>query len=154
MNIPFPLLVSITSVGDTATKVWFRRGQFFVNLLKSFRKYDKAQGRLRSQRYLCSNTAGHITDLHNFTVQKLCGNQTGQLVFSGSKQDRYEILRIPRPCNYLSFWLMQVPREVVPDHSNIFTEEFENMLSQFLEWSASSVEATRIECQSSEQGRI
>ena len=49
-DVPFPMLISITSAGDLATKWAFPFGQFWVTLLKSFRRYaDTCEG-LPSQR--------------------------------------------------------------------------------------------------------
>jgi hypothetical protein len=153
-GLPFPLLVSITSVGDRATKYLFPLGQFFTNALKSFRKYNDRPLGFPSQRYLHTHTAGHIPSFQTFMIQRISNNEIDKekLVFSWNKgQDKYEIVCQSKDFNCLPFWLMQAPKEIIPDHSNVFTEAFVNMLSAFLHWTTTSVEKTKIECKSPEQ---
>ncbi|HKQ74379.1 MAG TPA: hypothetical protein VJ810_11865 [Blastocatellia bacterium] len=64
-GLTFPILISITSANDKATKLAFPFGQFFVSLLKSFRKYVEPPIGLPSQRRLHSRTAGHIPYFHS-----------------------------------------------------------------------------------------
>lgn len=152
-HLSFPLLVSITSVGDKATKWAFPAGQFFVGWSKSFRKYDNPPPGLPSQRHLHAHTAGHVTHFHNFKVEPIKGPiDPEKLEFSfNDGQDKYKIVPKSDDRKSLSFWLMQVPKEIVPDHSNIFTEAFENMLSSLLYWTMTSVEPTKIEFNIPEQ---
>jgi len=156
-GLPFPILVSITSVGDLATKWAFPIGQFFVNLFKAFRPYTDPPPDLPSQRYLHSHTAGHITYFHNFEVQPISGRDIYEekLEFSFKNgQRKYQIVPKDNGRNRLPFWLMQAPKEVVPDHSNIFTEAFENMLSALLHWTTVSVEPTKLKCNNYEQAAM
>jgi hypothetical protein len=153
-ELPFPILVSITSVGDLATKRAFPIGQYIVNVLKAFRPYTNPPPGLPSQRYLHSHTAGHVTYFHNFEVQPISGRDINKekLEFSFKNgQRKYKIVPKDSDRNRLPFWLMQVPKEIVPDHSNIFTEAFENMLSALLRWITVSVEPTKLKCSTPEQ---
>jgi len=153
-GLPFPILISITSVGDLATKCFFPVGLFIVNLFRAFRPYSTPPTGLPSQRYLSSHTAGHVPYFHNFEVQPIGGRDINKekLEFSFKNgQRKYQIVPKDSVRNRLPFWLMQVPKEIVPDHSNIFTEAFENMLSALLQWTTVSVEPTKLKCNRSEQ---
>ncbi len=159
-DLTFPILISITSANDKATKWAFPFGQFFVGLFKSFRKYDdEIQKSLPSQRHLYSHTAGHVSGFHNYKVQPVTGDggiNTGKLVFSANREgtERYEIAPIKNGLENLPFWLMQAPREVVPNHSEIFTDALANMLYALLHWSTTSVEPTKIKCNTPEAGTM
>jgi len=146
-NLPFPMLISITSTRDLATKLAFPVGQFFVNLPKAFRQYPDAN--LPRQKDLSSRTAGHVTHFHNFEVKPgsdiTSDRKIPGLSFKGGQQE-YHIVLKEKGYKPLPFWLMQVPKEIVPDHSNIFTEPFENMLSTLLHWSMTEVETTKLMC--------
>lgn len=146
-NLPFPMLISITSAGDLATKLAFPVGQFLVNLPKSFRPYPDAK--LPRQRHLSSHTAGHVTHFHNFEVKPgsdiTSDRKIPGLSFDGEQQE-YHIVLKEKGYKPLPFWLMQVPKEIVPNHSDIFTKPFVNMLSTLLHWSMTEVETTKLKC--------
>lgn len=156
-GLPFPMLVSITSVGDLATKYAFPLGQFWVNIPKAFRDYINPPKGLPSQRYLNSHTAGHIPYFHNFELKPIQGREIDRdkLEFSFQEgQRKFQI--VPKPSEHASlpFWLMQVPKEIVPNHSDIFTEAFEGMLSSLLHWTTTSVEPTKLNCSSAQQSDL
>lgn len=156
-GLPFPMLVSITSIGDRATKYAFPFGQFWVNLTKSFRGYTNPRAGLPSQRYLNSHTAGHIPYFHNFELKPVEGREIDRERLEFSFQNGQRKFRIaPKTSNYASlpFWLMQIPKEVVPDHSDIFTEAFDNMLSCLLHWMTTSVEPTKLTCNGAQQSEL
>jgi hypothetical protein len=67
---------------------------------------------------------------------------------------KYGIVPIENGHNTLPFWLMQAPKEIVPNHSDIFTEGFENMLSALLHWSMTSVEPTKLKCNRADAGTM
>jgi len=150
-DLPFPMLISITSVGDLATRWAFPLGQFWVTLLKSFRRYAETCEGLPSQRYLYNHTAGHVPYFHNFEVRPILDRDIDEnrLEFSfddtsGTLQRKFQI--VPKSTRCLPFWLMTVPKEIVPNHSDIFTPGFENMLSSLLQWVTTAVEPTKIRC--------
>jgi len=150
-DLPFPMLISITSAGDLATKWAFPLGQFWVTLLKSFRRYpDTGQG-LPSQWYLHNHTAGHIPRLQNFEVRQVLDRaiDENRLEFSfedTSRTSKRKFQIVPRSNRCLAFWLMTVPKEIVPNHSDVFTPGFENMLSSLLQWVNTAVEPTNVRC--------
>lgn len=139
-----PLLVSFTSEGDLATRRLFPLGMSVKSLGKRFRRYGPEQcGVLTRQRWLFTHTAGHTPGLisHLVTVgakkrQEPTGTSgelgyrvdfdpvTRQVGFSFDGHDhRFTIVRKPRALNDTPYWIMQVPRELIPDHSTIFTDD-------------------------------
>ena len=153
-GLTFPIHISITSESDKATKYAFPFGQFFVNLPKSYRKYDRSPDGLPSQRRLNSHTAGHIPYFHNFEVQPISNGDINKDKLEFSFNDgkcKYRIVPHKDRRNTLPFWVMQAPTDIVPNHSDIFTEGLENMLSALLHWAMTSVEPTMLKCNADEQ---
>ena len=158
-DLPFPMLISITSDGDLATKWAFPFGQFWVTLLKSFRRYADAPEGLPSQRYLYNHTVGHIPHFQNFELRPVLDREIDEnsLEFSFDDNSRkfqrkYQI--VPKSNQCLPFWLMTVPKEIVPNHSDIFTQGFESMLSTLLHWVTTAVEPTKLRCDSPEHADL
>jgi hypothetical protein len=151
-NLPFPLLISITSEGDRATKFAFPVGQFLVNLFKSFRPYKTPPKGFPTQYQLCLQTAGHLPYFHNIELKKieklLDDKDRLQFSFNCGVDYYYEVVPRPNQHNAPPFWLMRLPTNIVPDHSNIFRTPFENMLSALLHWRTTSTEPTKLDCNS------
>ena len=100
------------------------------------------------------NTAGHLLYFRNFEVEPKSNGATSEdnLEFSfNNGQKKYQIVPKNNGQDALPFWIMRVPKEIVPNHSDIFTEAFENMLSSLLQWTATSVEPTKLKCDRYEQ---
>ncbi len=140
-----PLLISLTSEADTATRLLFPLGMKIKALGKSFRRYGSEQcSPVSSQRWLYTHTPGHTPGLHSHqvTVSPLERSApTGTLgadlryrteydavtqqvgfSFDGSRH-RFTIRKKPRALNDTPYWIMRVPRQLIPDHGTIFTDD-------------------------------
>ncbi|MFQ5935322.1 MAG: hypothetical protein ACE5LB_02785 [Acidiferrobacterales bacterium] len=135
-----PLMVSVTSEADSATRVLFPVGTKLGSLGKRYRKYGSefcSPG--ESQRKFFQHTAGHTDVLHSHVmtqerlpsgtsepganVQLRVGRDpyTGERTFSFTGLDyRYTVIKKPRALNETPYWIMRVPKSLIPDHSDIF----------------------------------
>ncbi len=135
-----PLIVSVTSESDLATRVYFPIGAMLGGLGKHYRQYGPefcSPG--ESQRPFLIHTSGNMEVLfsHTMTQQPLPpGTQvpetdvqlqaeedpaTGETSFSFTGlHDRYTVRSIPRSLNQTPYWIMRVPKSMIPNHSDIF----------------------------------
>jgi len=145
-----PLLLSFTSETDKATRLFFPLGMSLKAVSKKFRTYGSEYcSAISNQRWLYSHTAGHSPALfsHEVTVGakgSRGGTEQGQALDSeilpryGAEYDpltqqmafsfdgeesRFTIKRKPRALNDTPYWIMQVPRELIPNHSQIFSAD-------------------------------
>lgn len=149
-----PLLVSFTSEADVATRLLFPFGMSVKALGKRFRRYGSEQcSPISSQRWLYTHTAGHTPGLHSHTVTvgprsadpavesggalryrtdyDPVTQQVG-LSFDGSRH-RFTIRSKPRALNDTPYWIMRVPRELIPDHGTIFTDDIVALVNAIFE---------------------
>lgn len=139
-----PLFLSISSLGDAATRfaMPIGHGLSFLAL--------KSKGSLRnddplvnpkqptSQGSFYMSTAAHMGILQSHLVLKDTDTTTapGAKVFRKFKLpdtgEAYKIVEKPNRWNGTPYWLMEVPAEIIPDHSTIFTERCIQLLSAFL----------------------
>lgn len=144
-----PLLVSVTSRADKATRGYFPVGMNAKAVSKKFRSYGVEYcSPISTQRSLYTHTAGHIQALHSHQVElgeKLTLRPeanpgrlipsflnyeehydpgTRQLAFSfDGESDRFTVRRKPRALNDTPYWIMHVPKELIPNHSDVFNED-------------------------------
>jgi len=146
----FPTIVSITSQGDTATRFILPVGQG-ANLL-SFRKslrsyggpYDPDPFGIASQRTYYLRSTAHIPELQSHIVAPDDGKGT---IRDAYKQRGYTCVSLPGPNhtkkdyyvvpikdakNDTPYWVMEMPTDIVPDHSHIFRQEFGQLLQAFV----------------------
>ena len=145
-----PLIVSFTSASDRATRVFFPVGMSVKAMNKKFRQYGQEYcSPIAKQQYLYTHTAGHTPALHSHEVTvgplrtDAGGGETGDAVgttaanyqaeydpetqqmalsFNG-EEHRFSIRRKPRVLNDTPYWIMQVPPELIPNHSEVLTED-------------------------------
>lgn len=192
-KVVLPLIVSVTSRGDWATRFLTPPSQRIRGFGKSLRTYDSVHdgpnGR-KTQAYYYRHTAGHTTldaglrsheiscrssspdcsqiprtaksaeqevkqgveperDLFDPPAVRLvpCSAAepqasprcVGSLWFRGALRENeagdveppelYEIRRLDDSPNHSPFWILQVPKRVLPNHSLIFQSEFVSMLA-------------------------
>lgn len=145
-----PLLLSFTSEADKATRVFFPLGMGLKAVNKKFRPYGSEYcSPISKQRWLYSHTPGHTPALfsHQMSVGPKVGHrptesaqespeevaprfeadydpQTQQMAFSFDGEDhRFTIRRKPRALNDTPYWIMQVPAEMIPNHSAVFSQD-------------------------------
>lgn len=155
-----PLMLSFTSATDNATRSFFPLGMGFKGMSKKFRAYGTEYcSPISKQKYLYSHTAGHTPGLfsHEITVSDKRyghpwsetetenlppifeteydpGTQQTSLSFEGAEH-RFTIRRKSRALNDTPYWIMQVPPELIPDHSEIFTVDTYGLIEAILGFS-------------------
>lgn len=136
-----PLVVSVTSNADTATRLFFPVGMQLLGLSKRYRDYGPELCGRGGQATYFRRTAGHQRVLHSHRlsaetlgddaapgplreVRQEYDPETRQEVFTATgAQLRYRIRANPRSWNDTPYWILSVPPEVLPDHSRIFSRE-------------------------------
>jgi hypothetical protein len=144
-----PLLVSLTSRADNATRRYLPLGMNAKALSKKFRSYGEEYcSPISNQRSLYSRSAGHIEALHSHQVElgersalrpeaesgRLVPSflnyeehydpETQQLAFSFDGEfERFTVRRKPRALNDTPYWIMHVPKELIPNHSDVLNED-------------------------------
>lgn len=140
-----PLFLAITSKGDTATNFAMPIGQYPSYITKSFRKYDPPEPPdiPKQSTYYIHSTA-NLAPLQSHSI-KGCSKEELESGAPGDYDIRitingkhYCILRKwdsqkeQDVWNTTPYWVMQMPADIVPDHGNIFTNEFQKLLAQLL----------------------
>jgi hypothetical protein len=171
-----PLIVSMTSVGDTATSGWFPFGTFFPNLFAHRKyhwgnRYDSASDETDQNLYL-TKTPGHNKKLFTHWVDDKTGppptalsesavarmaikikqgdcatteernpafeqnlqHPADDLVFATSQKDNPNQFSWWKIHPFSSgrrtpYWIMQVPKAIIPNHTPIFTPEGRAMMA-------------------------
>jgi len=134
-----PLFLSVTSVGDLATKIAFPLGQGLSSVTKSFRRYDQPPSGQQSpsQRDFFTHTAGHLPYLFshevvpNPSVEAEC-ESAGDIVRFFAAAHCYELHPKLARWNDSPYWITTVPSAIIPDHSQIFTGSFVQMLTEII----------------------
>ena len=142
-----PLIVSITSSADLATRWAFPAGTWVSSVGKNFHKYAPDSClQFPKQRAFYTQTPGHNDALvsHEVTAQPLAPGQkpvrieggnrdfldreldpvTGQYVFAfNGDKHRFTVRSLRGAANNTPYWIMQVPRQLIPGHSGFFTSD-------------------------------
>lgn len=132
---PQPLVLSMTSVGDTATHIIFPVGQFLGKRGLTTRKYENGDefGETDQNHYFLHTTA-NSAKLVNHVIQKNpdaqhCPDKYADFHLGNTP---YSICRTTDAQNTTPYWVLQIPTEFVPDHSTIFRPELRTLLAAFL----------------------
>lgn len=136
-----PLIVSITSTGDTATGSIYPFALGLKGWTKKFRQYGPTDCcPIPTQKLFYKQTAGHNRALHSHVVttgepieagsmdearinlQESINPDTGEMRYSFPGQEyMFTIERLPWVYNNTPYWIMSVPPELIASHSDIFT---------------------------------
>jgi hypothetical protein len=144
-----PLLLSMTSKGDTATHFAFPGGQalslFKVDLRKYFQTDPEKPGAdefgVTDQRsyYLltAANTGAlqsHVVGLPNDPDVQAAINLGNKPYTTANLPNSGDFLVVPKAKakNTTPYWIMQIPVAFVPDHTTIFRPEFDQLIKAFL----------------------
>lgn len=142
----YPTIVSITSQGDLATKFVLPVGQGASLFKKSLRDYgppyDTDPFGIAKQRTYYLRSATHIPQLQSHVVgnspeikaayTQRHGYTCVSIPSADPKHPQYYVVPIKEAPNTTPYWIMQMPVEIVPDHSNIFRLEFGKLLQAFV----------------------
>lgn len=112
-----PMIVSITSESDSATKVAFPIGQWFSTFFDRYRTYKDET--LPSQKTLANRTVGHMPFLRSHYVEL--------------EDDSVVICEIAERYNDTPFWIMQVPDTVLSGHSDASNPNIDSLLTQLIQ---------------------
>lgn len=149
-----PLIISLTSKGDLPTRLWFRAGLTAKAINKRFRDYGAASCGAGQQRRFFTRTPGNNRFLlsHEVEVDRI-GDADGILSLdalqshtavrydpearsqffeiSGSRY-RFRIRKLGGAYNDTPYWVMRVPRAVMPNHSDIFGPDLQELLQALM----------------------
>jgi pimeloyl-ACP methyl ester carboxylesterase len=142
-----PLMISITSAADLATRWAFPTGTWISAASKKFHRYpDDACMQFERQRSFYVRTPGHNEALvsHEVSARPLAeGEEPGELgklreglvdaeydpvagqhVFSfNGSQNRFTLRSLTGAANDTPYWIVGVPKQLIPGHSGFFTED-------------------------------
>ena len=139
-----PIIVSITSQGDLATGVALPIGQAASLLKKSVRDYGPPYPPdpfgIASQKTYFLRSAAHIPQLESHSVgDNLKAAYDGpdgytcvNISVNGHPPKPFYVVRNDKAANDTPYWIMQMPVQIVPDHSDIFRLEFATLMYGFL----------------------
>lgn len=153
-----PLVVSVTSEGDWATSLFYPLGLNVLARGKAYREYGEDYcGAGASQKSFTVQTAGHhrVLHSHQVTAEPLAESKAdprlaiyadsdlARWVFDPETQqpviqfegDRhlFKIKPRRRAYNDTPYWIMNVPRSLIPDHSQIFRYNVFRMLGALMQ---------------------
>jgi hypothetical protein len=136
-KVPHPLVLSMTSTGDTATRIIFPVGQFLGKHGLDTRKYETPDefGETDQNHYFLHTTA-NSPKLISHAVTKSATVPKCEVYSSFHLDDaNYYICALAGDArtNRTPYWVMQIPPEFVPDHSTIFKPELRALLRAFLQ---------------------
>lgn len=135
LNQACPLILSMTSEGDLATKFAYPGGEFLSFNRPSTVKYSTVDqwGQGSSLPYDLI-TAANFTALQNYSIDKVIQADSSCFIAVGiPPKETYCMHALPNPQhqpplakypNTTPYWLMQLPQIFVPDHGTVFQPAF------------------------------
>jgi hypothetical protein len=149
-----PAIVSVSSTGDTATRVAFPGAQVLNRPFNSLRRYpgDGNAVGIKSQTSMFFKTTAHMSEFQSHIVTRADDPEIAELLktcaptlrFTAtgrvldpripSSESPYVMLEKPGTRNRTPYWVFHIPPEIVPDHSTIFTPVFRQFLVSLIEW--------------------
>ena len=157
-----PVIVSISSTGDTATRLAFVGGQSVQRPFNSLRAYTDEDPNFlgfKRQTPMFLNTTAHRQEFQSHAMGKCaCAGPVDGAGRCEIKELRcespaveaarlacrinitttldkvtYAVVEKPRAKNRTPYWVLQMPPSVVPDHSTIFTPLFRDFVISLLQ---------------------
>jgi hypothetical protein len=140
-----PAIISVSSTGDSATRVAFPAVQSLARPFNSLRKYPEGGNAvgIGSQTSMFFRTTAHMGEFQSHLVRRYepaeldalgsACKPTLRFTLTGkptidSDAPGYALIEKPGTKNRTPYWVFQVPPDVVPDHSTIFTPVFRSFL--------------------------
>jgi hypothetical protein len=144
-----PAIVSVSSTGDAATRLAFPGAQSIARPFNSLRKYPPGGNALgvTSQTSMFFRTTAHMKQFQSHVLKRSDEPGLDEIVTRckpvleftltgkpghGSAGPHYVLLEKPESRNRTPYWVFEIPPEIVPDHSTIFTSVFRNFLLSML----------------------
>jgi hypothetical protein len=148
-----PAIVSVSSTGDAATRVAFPAIQTIARPFNSLRHYPKGGNAVgvSSQTSMFFKTTAHMGEFQSHMVGRtddpeiaaimkscqptLTMTLDGRFLPSGEPDSspHYVVIEKPESKNRTPYWVFEIPPDIVPDHSTIFTPVFRRFLLSMLE---------------------
>jgi pimeloyl-ACP methyl ester carboxylesterase len=141
LPVQHPVLVSITSTGDYATRAFFPFGQTLSRPRNSLRKYPRPNAvGLTSQASMFYNTTAHMSAFQSHLmgpqnspeIQNALSGGCPEYFHTAIEGTTYSVVERPGSKNLSPYWVMRMPPSIVPDHSTIFVPEFRKLLIDFV----------------------
>jgi hypothetical protein len=140
-KVNYPLFLSLTSSGDSATHILFPVGQFLGKHGLNTRKYKEKGGdefgETDQNNYFLHTTANsarlvtHTVTPHTSAPAECPGNFPTVDLGNDNGKTKYYICQ-RASLNDTPYWAMQIPTEFVPDHSTVFRPELRALLRAFV----------------------
>ncbi len=137
-----PAIISLASVGDSATGGFFPIGQALSRPFQSLRDYPhpNALGITNQADMYLKTTAhvpqfiSHLLDTSTSAVAQSAASAGCQLAMTsaGIANATYQLMERPGSVNLSPYWVAQVPTPIVPDHSQVFGEEFRDFMTDLV----------------------
>jgi hypothetical protein len=130
---PYPLMVSMTSDGDAATKIAFPGGEFVSpDRPKTETLTGDVFGQSDTLPYNLLSPANMVA-LRSHAISPIpLANFCDGIPVTVHGQ-RYCVAKIlPQPANTTPYWIMALPQIFVPDHSSVFRAEMVALIDAFL----------------------
>ena len=134
---PHPLLLSMTSTGDVATKIAYPGGEYLSFNRPATEKYSPpdAFGQNTTLPYNLL-TAANMIALQSHQIVPFISDSSCDLKIPLNKKISYCMNPIPQNrLNQTPYWIMQLPQVFVPDHSSVFQSNLLKLISAVLEQS-------------------
>jgi hypothetical protein len=157
-----PLIVSISSTGDYATRAFYPFAQAFVRPFTHLESYPQPDHLgFTTERPMFFNTTAHLSRFQSHLLEPIVvppgadlkeqAAATGSpemrkavgpcelafdgawLTLDGSTGVHYVMVAKPESKNRTPYWVVNMPTEIVPDHSTIFTPVFRTLLISLLQ---------------------
>lgn len=135
-----PAILSITSTGDSATRVAFPAAQSLARPFNSLRTYPQPNFLgLGSQTPMFFNTTAHLGEFRSHLMGR-ADEPDIQQAWANCKpaiealiEDVcYVVVEKPGARNRTPYWAMHMPTAIVPDHSTIFGSAFRRFLTTLI----------------------
>ena len=136
-----PLIVSVTSKGDTATKFLLPAAQYLSRPRNNLRTYPDPDANfgVSSQASLYVQSTANDGALQTHLIGRASDADIQAGCVAGREYTHfniddtsYRVVGLDKPKNDTAYWVMQMPIEIVPDHSTIFRPQFRELLKAML----------------------
>jgi hypothetical protein len=135
-----PVLLSISSTGDYATRAAFPGARAIVRPFHSLRTYPEPDFLdIGGQKPMFFQTTAHMANFQSHIMGRADDERIGEALAACKPNVdvtlddvRYVIVEKPGSLNRTPYWAMHMPASVVPDHSTIFTPIFRNFLTSLV----------------------
>lgn len=137
-----PAMISLTSVTDSATGGFFPFGQAISRPFQSLRHYPhpNAVGVTDQESMYLKTTAhlqqfiSHVLDTSTSAAVQSAASAgcLSALTSAGIAHATYKLVERPGSVNLSPYWVAQIPTLIVPDHSQVFGEEFRDLMTDLV----------------------